>query len=621
MKILELWPSGTGDIGKTYAEMNDILNIIKNEIGVDLWTLDAIWHYFTNKALQNRIANGLQNEIDYSVPKEHRILHDTLNLVISGYKNVPEESIDERDLRTVLYILTDANHSKKIDIIDGSNLSAEIKNEIYQHLNRVHNGNESGKIGLLSEQDLKINISKDAQSDFANKIIKLCVKIIDMEDNDELFSIVEEDVTDNVHNIQAPIVSYILHFLKPSMFPILHGNNFSKLLKYLDLKVKDINSSDKYIDNSKIIREYRDNYCKFKNYWVLSDFSKKLDNPINLFLEKKAGIKMSENKQKNIILYGPPGTGKTYSTIDYALRIIDGNVPNDFSERMKRFNELKDEERVKFVTFHQSYGYEEFIEGIRPVMSNEDDENGEIRYSIQDGIFKEFCNTALSAKLSSPANENREETIDFNENFVFIIDEINRGNISRIFGELITLVEPSKRIGAEESLEVELPYSKEKFGVPDNVFIVATMNTADRSLVELDAALRRRFSFKEMKPKSDLVPIDVEGINLGRLLDTMNSRIEDLYDSDHAIGHSYFMNVRNLEELNEVFRNNIIPLLQEYFHDDYGKILYVLSRADDNNKSHFIYRTEATSINGYRATPKFKFMEELDKEAYISLYR
>lgn len=330
---------------------------------------------------------------------------------------------------------------------------------------------------------------------------------------------------------------------------------------------------------------------------------------------------MSENKQKNIILYGPPGTGKTYSNIDHALRIIEGNVPDDFSERMERFNKLKNKDRVKFVTFHQSYGYEEFIEGIRPVMSNDDGENGDIRYSIQDGVFKEFCNTALAFKLSGPANDIEEETVDRNENFVFIIDEINRGNISKIFGELITLIEPSKRIGSEESLEVELPYSKEKFGVPDNVFIVATMNTADRSLVKLDAALRRRFSFKEMKPRSDLVPVDVEGINLRRLLDTINSRIEDLYDSDHTIGHSYLMNVKNLEELNEVFRNNIIPLLQEYFHDDYGKILYVLSRMDDNNKSHFIYRTEATSINGYRATPRFKFVDEFDKDAYISLYR
>lgn len=330
---------------------------------------------------------------------------------------------------------------------------------------------------------------------------------------------------------------------------------------------------------------------------------------------------MSENKQKNIILYGPPGTGKTYSNIDHALRIIEGNVPDDFSERMERFNKLKNKDRVKFVTFHQSYGYEEFIEGIRPVMSNDDGENGDIRYSIQDGVFKEFCNTALAFKLSGPANDIEEETVDRNENFVFIIDEINRGNISKIFGELITLIEPSKRIGSEESLEVELPYSKEKFGVPDNVFIVATMNTADRSLVKLDAALRRRFSFKEMKPRSDLVPVDVEGINLRRLLDTINSRIEDLYDSDHTIEHSYLMNVKNLEELNEVFRNNIIPLLQEYFHDDYGKILYVLSRMDDNNKSHFIYRTEATSINGYRATPRFKFVDEFDKDAYISLYR
>ncbi len=165
--------------------------------------------------------------------------------------------------------------------------------------------------------------------------------------------------------------------------------------------------------------------------------------------------------------------------------------------------------------------------------------------------------------------------------YVLIIDEINRGNVSRIFGELITLIEESKRAGAGEALSVVLPYSKERFSVPGNVYLIGTMNTADRSLAGLDIALRRRFTFREMPPRPELLDdVVVAGTNIGQLLRTMNQRIEVLLDRDHCLGHAYFMPLRDapcLERLELIFRNQVLPLLQEYFFEDWQRIQWVLN--------------------------------------------
>jgi len=167
--------------------------------------------------------------------------------------------------------------------------------------------------------------------------------------------------------------------------------------------------------------------------------------------------------------------------------------------------------------------------------------------------------------------------VDINSHpFVLIIDEINRGNIAQIFGELITLIEEDKRLGNEESLEAILPYSKEKFGVPRNLYIIGTMNTADRSVEALDTALRRRFSFEEISPDATLIAKEIPDVDAKRIMITINKRLEKLLDKDHLIGHSYFMKVENLTDLKEVFQRNIIPLLQEYFFGDFGKIGLVL---------------------------------------------
>lgn len=214
----------------------------------------------------------------------------------------------------------------------------------------------------------------------------------------------------------------------------------------------------------------------------------------------------------------------------------------------------------EFVTFHQSFTYEDFIEGIKPDL--EDTTGSEIKYRIKDGVFKTIC------KKAQKDPENR---------YALFIDEINRGNVSAIFGELITLIEESKRLGNVEALEVTLPYSKEKFGVPNNLHIIGTMNTADRSVEALDTALRRRFTFEEMMPDYDVIEsVEGLGVDLRKILEVINRRIEVLLDRDHLIGHSYFLNVDSFETLQSRFMNNIIPLLQEYFYGDYGKIGLVL---------------------------------------------
>ena len=303
----------------------------------------------------------------------------------------------------------------------------------------------------------------------------------------------------------------------------------------------------------------------------------KLNKVYDLTLEKiyKIKIKTSQGKlmseiSLNQILYGPPGTGKTYNTINKALEVLafKDNELKEFlgsnptrEEIKEKFDEYKNESQIEFVTFHQSYGYEEFVEGIKA----ETDDKGEIRYEIRNGIFKELANQALK-------NETK--------NYILIIDEINRGNISKIFGELITLIEPSKRIGEDEEIKITLPYSNDEFGVPINLYIIGTMNTADRSIALLDTALRRRFEFVEMMPEPELLEgIVIEGINIKKILKIINKRIEYLYDRDHTIGHSYFMSLKEnitQDELDNIFRNKIIPLLQEYFYDDYEKILMVL---------------------------------------------
>ncbi|EFA2143620.1 AAA domain-containing protein [Escherichia coli] len=243
-------------------------------------------------------------------------------------------------------------------------------------------------------------------------------------------------------------------------------------------------------------------------------------------------------------------------------------------------------QRFAVVTFHQSYGYEEFIEGMRA----RSDESGNISYPIEPGIFMRLCQRANA----DPAHR-----------YAIFIDEINRGNISKIFGELISLIEVDKRAGMPDAMSLQLSYSGEHFSVPANVDIIGAMNTADRSLALLDTALRRRFDFVEMMPDLSLLSgAKVKGIELESLLEKLNSRIEALYDREHTLGHAFFMPVKNaldtgdeetaFKQLKIAFQKKIIPLLQEYFFDDWNKIRLVLAdnQKQDDNQQFVIEKTD-----------------------------
>lgn len=280
----------------------------------------------------------------------------------------------------------------------------------------------------------------------------------------------------------------------------------------------------------------------------------------------------------NQILYGPPGTGKTYATVEKALEIFVQaglrNSGNTRQEQLRCFNNLVQDGHIRFVTFHQSFCYEDFVEGIRAVTDND----GKISYEVKDGIFKELCTEARGTAgeaVSLP--------------YVLIIDEINRGNVSRIFGELITLLEDSHRASLDkdsyqrDTVTVRLPYSRDSFSVPENIYIIGTMNTADQSLTGLDVALRRRFVFTEMPPRPELLQsrrLEGTTVTLGDLLDCLNQRIAALLDKEHCLGHAYFMGLGDsvsVAELSDVFKKHIVPLLEEYFFADWEKIQWVLN--------------------------------------------
>ena len=431
------------------------------------------------------------------------------------------------------------------------------------------------------------------------------------------------------------------------------------------------------------------------------------------------------NISNNLLLYGPPGTGKTYNTVNYAVSIVENRPLEDiiaegYPLALEKYDRYTKMGRIAFMTFHQSLSYDDFIEGIRPEVTDD----GSLIYVPTPGVFYNFCRKAdnpvmlegsvpdellgLSdhnriyavmskdsvsvgdvpegtvvgdvivsmmskdvaekvgvvtdvpengelgitwvdlteggVKLSKlPEKEmpyriieptkkfvynlvNNGETKD-EGNCVFIIDEINRGNISRIFGELITLLESSRRMGRPECLEVYLAQMKVMFSVPDNVFVLGTMNTADRSLTALDTALRRRFEFIEMMPDPNvLLGRKVADINLTRLLATINNRIEILYDREHMMGHAYFISVHTLEDLAQCFINKVIPLLQEYFFDDYEKICWVLGRASDPRKCDFIAPRKRNSFQmKFNLPDVYDIVTDhrvfMNPETYIQIYK
>ncbi len=511
------------------------------------------------------------------------------------------------------------------------------------------------------------------------------------------------------------------------------------------------------------------NYLTFANklvgYELRPDIAEALGLPESYFpdTEPRSPSKQQRDqmsKPTNLILYGPPGTGKTYATVEEAVRLCDGNVPETREDAIVRYRQLVEAGQIDFVTFHQSYAYEDFVEGLRPTV-DETSTTGGFSLEPRNGIFREISTLAEQArKFSRSGNkfdvsgrqmfkmslgqagveehiyeaaieggyivlgwggdedwsnskfENYDEIAkhwkesmpDMRDNtgaisqlwrfrssmqegdlvivsegnkrfraigeitgpyryepgadgeynhkrdvrwlavfteslnveaineknfsmhscyllndthlkkeaivrlipsdedaasdpdqFVLIIDEINRANISKVFGELITLLEPDKRLGQADAITLKLPYSGDTFGVPSNLHIIGTMNTADRSIALLDTALRRRFTFRELMPQPALLAVarDASGVDLISLLHTMNNRIEYFFDREHQIGHAYFMECASRDDVDDVMRHKVIPLLTEYFYEDWEKVALVLG--DINGEARFLERTELSS--------------------------
>ncbi len=537
-------------------------------------------------------------------------------------------------------------------------------------------------------------------------------------------------------------------------------------------EIKDINLANQLL------------FTKYYNVKII-DSSKKMDPQE----EKENSM---ENKELpisplNQILFGAPGTGKTFSTKKLSVEIIDGKQYGDTNDEraeiIRKYEEYTKKQLIKFTTFHQSLSYEDFIEGIKPIMSDEESSSSKIDYKIVSGIFKNACAVAsYYCYREQPKEKTIEKQYDFDElydsfldynrnlsepkvyysitgkpmeifdinkndsirakaqgstashvapltkenlqklydefgspddikslqqvkntvgvsprltefyaifkglkeyeNMIFqptdkdeaektevtfsqeeiikkfeagvfknavkntveqgvtpvvlICDEINRGNVSSIFGELITLLEDDKRMGKSEAIEVTLPYSKSEFSVPHNLYIIGTMNTADRSVEALDTALRRRFSFTEMKSDPQVLENyhstggQIEGgIDLIELLTTINRRIEILIDKDHQIGHSYFINVNDLSQLQHTFKNKIIPLLEEYFYGDFGKIGLVLGDSfveytEPKQNKEILFKFKGYDDVEFLTDKKIFFvkdMSEVSASDFISIYR
>lgn len=454
-------------------------------------------------------------------------------------------------------------------------------NKEYKHFEKTHTDGYLNYNYIGDNEYDDLDIFKTAINDICTNYIDLVTYLknnISTDDYDEkgfrdyLSKIAKQQ--DGKPFLHATINTYvtdlktIIYILKK--IEVYKNRNTNYILNDF-LEKKDRTSTYLAIDFEQVMRNedrrdtnlYKSITSKAKQYLKFIDWkNSQISKPIINIDEGENTIMRSTN----IILYGPPGTGKTYKLQE---------LQNNYDE-------------YTTVTFHQSYGYEDFIEGLKAEL-NED--SNQVYYQVEDGVFKDIC-------IQAQNNPDKQ--------YAIFIDEINRGNISKIFGELITLIEITKR-----GMEITLPYSKELFSVPKNISIIGTMNTADRSIAVLDTALRRRFEFGEMMPDPyhEDISQDIKGINIQKMLSKMNKRIEFLYDRDHMIGHAYFINCNSFEALQKIFKNKIIPLLQEYFYDDWKKINLVL------NNNNFVQSEKYTQSELFSNCEDFNEFED-DKIVY-----
>ena len=545
---------------------------------------------------------------------------DTYNKIKPEFDKKQKEFTKEYGLEALKEMSEDETLEKLFGRRDTSGMRYKLMNSTEYNLfgsaNVTYdNGNDlrlKGDNWVFERKVITVTEAKQKANSYRLGLIDCLTEINEMIEKSEI----NYEKIENVIVERLPIICKYLYIQKyfaiiyPDIFFYVYSPNYQ-----IDcLEILEINSSTNiYLNHGKIV-----NYAKELGvsnlllYLVLKD-------ELKIFNDKIMIDNKLENSNcdvpKNLILYGPPGTGKTYETVLYALAIVENkpveDVKKEYSDyddyitkAMPKYQDYLKKGQIKFITFHQSYSYEEFIEGIKPNVKNE----SALTYKLEDGCFKTFClNTKKDRK------------------YVFIIDEINRGNISRIFGELISLIEDGKRLGDPEERKVILPYSNTEFGVPNNVYIIGTMNTADRSIALLDTALRRRFDFFELLPNVDLLNgISIEGIDIAILFKTINNRIEELLDREHTIGHSYFLKLRdesnqNLQALGKIFKNEIIPLLQEYFFDDYSKIIIILSANKRSSKNSFIKEVDNNEdSNSFGSNKRYIINEDAFtcKEAY-----